>query len=126
MALRLGSTNVNIDRSTFGFITNPSGRATFEKTAKFAGGAFSIWDTVKGETEISRQVNDNRVFGGVWAYMVLVTWGPDEEGTYAIDLTVDPYPQATTGKVVITASFFCDVCARWPVPFSFSPANVLS
>jgi hypothetical protein len=54
--MRFQSTNYDADKTYFGFIVNPAGRQSFETTAKFAGGALSIWDTVKNETEVSRSV----------------------------------------------------------------------
>jgi hypothetical protein len=124
----LQATDHDADGSTFGFISSPAGRRTFETTPKFtAGAALSVWDTIKNETEISKQVSDNRVFAGVWGYLVIATWGAgSDDGDFAVDLTIDPFTQATGGQILITASMFCDVGIRWPALFSFTDANVVS
>jgi HK97 family phage major capsid protein len=53
--LRFASTNYDASSESFGFITNPTGRQAFEKTARFATAGTSIWDAVQNETEISKQ-----------------------------------------------------------------------
>jgi HK97 family phage major capsid protein len=109
-ALRLASSDHDADSSEY-FITNPIGRKTFETTQRFTGSALTIRDSVKNETEFSKQLNDNRVFAGLWNYLVIATWGAGTDD-FTVDLTIDPFSQATSGRVIITASMFCDVAVR--------------
>jgi hypothetical protein len=113
VALRLAATDHDVDRSNFGFIVSPHGRNTCESTARFANAGITIWDAVKGESEVPKQITDGRVFCGCWSYMAICTWGAGAEGEFAVDLVIDPYTQAVNGKVAITISMFCDVGIRW-------------
>jgi hypothetical protein len=122
--LRFASTNYDASTESFGFITSPAGRQAFEKTAKFAGGALSIWDTIKNETEISKQVNDSRIFAGIWNYLCVATWGAGTD-EFATDLIVDSVTSAYAGRVIITGSMYCDVACRWPALLSYTAANAV-
>ena len=122
--MRFQVTNFDADRSSFGLITSPVGRESFETIAKFTGGSISIWDAVEGETEISKQVNDNRIFAGLWSYAIVGTWGAGNE-EFSSDLIIDNITQAVSGRVVITGSMYADVAIRWPAVFCYSNANAV-
>jgi hypothetical protein len=46
-----------------------------------------IWDVIAGETQISLQVGDNRLFAGCWNYATICYWGVGENGS-AVDLII--------------------------------------
>jgi hypothetical protein len=116
-------TNADVDRSSFGWITSPQGRKYLETTPRFATAGVSLWDAMKMEAEISKEVTDGRLFAGCWSYLTLAFWGGDSAGP-ATDLTVDGFTRARQAEVVVTGSLFCDVAVRWPAVFGFSAANV--
>lgn len=70
-ALRLAATNQNADLSSFGYITNQTVRKSLATTSRFANAGTSIWDAIAGESEVSLEVNDSRIFAGCWAYATL-------------------------------------------------------
>jgi HK97 family phage major capsid protein len=53
------------------------------------------------------------IFYGNWADLVIGLWGPG-----AVDIRVDPYSQATSGKVRIVAHLLCDVGVLRPQSFA--------
>jgi HK97 family phage major capsid protein len=122
--MRFASTNYDASPEYFGFITSPTGRQTFEKTARFATVGTSIWDAISGETQISKQVTDGRIFSGIWNYLCIATWGAGTDD-FAADLIIDKVTQALSGTVVITGSMYCDVAVRWPALFSYTAANAV-
>ena len=70
--MRFVFTNYDADRDSFGWITNPRGRKYFESTARFAtGSSASLWDLMQREAEVSLEVNDDRIFAGLWSYLDL-------------------------------------------------------
>jgi hypothetical protein len=105
--LRFQSTNFDANRDTFGYIVAPAGRQVFEQTAKFAGGGVSIWDTVGTETQVTLEVADGRLFAGIWNYLVIGVWGPQNEEDFGVDLVVDPYSLAVNSEIVLTVSLYC-------------------
>jgi Phage capsid family len=124
--MRLLSTNLDIDRSSFSYITSPVGRKSFEATAKFASGAVTLWDAVGAETEISREVSDNRIFAGCFNYLTVALWSGTSEIDTAVDLTVDPFTLAHQAEVILTVSLFCDVGIHFPAAFTWTDANAVS
>ena len=120
---RYAVTNYDADRSSFSWITSPAGRKFLESTPRFATAGVSMWDPMRAEAEVSLEVTDGRLFGGLWSYLVIGFWAGDSAGP-ATDLTVDPYTKAKTGEVIVTGSIFCDVGLRWPSLFGFSPPNI--
>jgi hypothetical protein len=120
--LRFISTNYDASPESFGFITSPTGRQTFEKTARFATAGTSIWDAVQNETEISKKVNDGRIFAGIWSYLCIATWGAGTD-EFATDLIIDSVTSAYAGRVIITGSMYADCAVRWPALFSFTAAG---
>ena len=116
-------TNADVDRSSFGWITSPAGRKYLETTPRFATAGVSLWDPMRQEIEISKEVTDGRLFGGCWSYLTLGFWGGDSAGP-AVDLVVDPYSRSKMAEIIVTGSLFCDVAVRWPAVFGYSAANV--
>jgi hypothetical protein len=122
--LRYAATNYNADLSSFGRITNHKGRKYFESTPRFTNAAASMWDLMQREAEISLEVNDDRIFAGLWNYLLIGFWsGTDIDGP-AVDLTVDPFFRAEYGETIITGDIFVDVAVRWPQLFAFSQASI--
>jgi hypothetical protein len=121
-AARFAVTNYDADNSSFSWITSPSGRKFLESTARFATAGVSMWDPMKAEAEVSLEVNDKRLFGGLWSYLVIGFWAGDSAGP-ATDLVIDPYTLAKSGETIVTGSVFVDVGIRWPQLFGFSPPN---
>jgi hypothetical protein len=116
------STNFDVDRTSFGFIGSPNIRRALEETSRFSGGGTTNWDGIGDVTEISREVSDDRIFSGVWAYVAIAFWGPAGEDL-TIDIVIDPYSKAERGEIVLTGGFYCDVAVRFPQLFCFSQAN---
>jgi hypothetical protein len=63
------------------------------------------------EAEIALEVSDDRVFAGVWAYLVIGYWLDDGEGGLGTDPTIDPFSRASQGELLITGSVYVDTCA---------------
>jgi hypothetical protein len=122
--MRYLATNANADLSSFGWITNQKGRKYLESTPRFTNSAGSMFDFMQREAEVSLEVNDDRLFAGVWNYMVIGYWLADNEGGIAADLTFDPYSKAEKGELIITGSVWVDVSPRWPELFCYSQASV--
>jgi len=121
--MRYLTTNYDANRDSFGWITSPNGRRYFEKTQRFATGATSIWDSMVRESEISREVSDDRLFCGLWSYLTVGYWLGDSTGP-ATDIIVDQFSRAERGEVVITGSCFVDCAVRWPQLFGFTAATI--
>jgi hypothetical protein len=62
---------------------------------------------------VSKQVNDARVFAGIWNYLSIGTWGAGTD-EFASDLVIDAVTQAVSGRVIVTGSMFADCAVRWP------------
>jgi hypothetical protein len=120
--MRYLSTNTDVDRSSFGWITSPHGRKYLESTPRFTNAA-SLWDLMQKEAELSRVVNDDRIFAGLWTYLTVGYWLGDASGP-AADIVVDPFSKAEHREVIITGSGYVDVAVRWPALFSYSQANM--
>jgi hypothetical protein len=82
-----------------------------------------MWDLMHKEAEISREVNDDRIFAAVWAYLTVAYWIGDASGP-AAEILVDPYSRTELGEVIITGSAYVDVAVRWPQLFAYSQANI--
>jgi hypothetical protein len=121
--MRFTVTNYDANRDSFGWITSPNGRRYFEKTQRFATGATSIWDSMTREAEISLEVSDDRLFAGLWSYLVIGYWMGDSSGP-ATDIIVDQFTRAERGEVIITGSCFVDCAVRWPQLFAFSGPTI--
>jgi hypothetical protein len=72
--MRYLATNSNANRASFGWITNPKGRKYFESTPRFTNAAANVWDLLQKEAEISLEVSDDRVFAGLWNYLLVAYW----------------------------------------------------
>jgi hypothetical protein len=121
--MRFLTTNADIDRSSFGWITSPQGRKYFESTTRFTNAAASFWDLMQKESEISLEVNDNRIFAGLWNYLAIGFWLGDANGP-AADIVTDVYTRAELGEVVITGSAYVDLAVRWPQLFAYSQPSI--
>jgi Phage capsid family len=121
--MRYAPTNYDADLSTFGWISNQKGRKRFETTPRFTNAAGSCRDFMAREAEVSLEVGDDRVFSGVWAYMVIGYWLDDGEDGIGTDLTIDPFSRAQQGELLITGSVYVDTTPRWPELFSYSQAS---
>jgi hypothetical protein len=69
--------------------------------------------------------NGGRIFSGVWAYLTIAVWGGSSDEDFGVDVVVYPFSQAVSGKVVLTASLYCDCAVRWPALFSCTAANAV-
>ncbi|HXM28027.1 MAG TPA: phage major capsid protein [Chthoniobacterales bacterium] len=121
--MRFAVINYDANRDWFGWITSPNGRRYLEATARFAQGGTSLWDSMTREAELSLEVSDDRLFAGLWSYLVIGYWTGDSTGP-ATDLVIDQFSRAERGEVVITGSLFCDVAVRWPQLFGFTAATI--
>ncbi len=121
--MRFAVINYDANRDWFGWITSPNGRRYLEPTARFAQGGTSLWDSMTREAELSLEVSDDRLFAGLWSYLVIGYWTGDSTGP-ATDLVIDQFSRAERGEVVITGSLFCDVAVRWPQLFGFTAATI--
>jgi hypothetical protein len=74
-----------------------------------AGGASELiwWKLAKPIA--SNSVNSNAVFAGCWDSCVIATWG--------LEIIVNPFSQAHTGRVEIVDNLFCDLGLRYPKSF---------
>jgi Phage capsid family len=79
--MRYASTNYDADRTSFGWMTNPRGRKYFESTPRFTNAAASMWDLIQKEAEFSLEVADDRIFAGLWNYLVIAYWIGDAQGS---------------------------------------------
>ncbi|WP_422022935.1 phage major capsid protein [Roseibium sp.] len=110
----------NADMGSLGYIINPAMRGGFKTTEKASGTAQFIWEnggTVNGyRAGVTTQVLSNNAFFGNWADLLIGTWS-------GLDLTVDPYTNATSGTVRVVAMQDVDIAGRHPQSFchSFHP-----
>jgi hypothetical protein len=92
---------------------------------RFATGSpASLLDLMQREAEVSLEVSDDRIFAGLWNYLVIGYAGGTAREEPSVDLIVDPWSKAEYSEVVITGSLYCDVAVRRPQLFSYSQANV--
>ena len=122
--VRYMSTNYDASPESFGYIVAPGGRQTFETTFRASGSALTIFDAIRNEVEVSKQIGDGRVFAGIWNYLCVGTWGTGTE-EFASDIIIDAVTQAISGRVIVTGSMFCDCAIRWPALFSYTAANAV-
>jgi hypothetical protein len=117
--MRYLSTNYDADRTSFGWIVAPAGRRYLESNPRFTNAAASFWDVVGKESEVSLEVNDGRIFCGLWNYLTIGYRIGDASGP-AADIVTDVYTRAELGEVVITGSAYVDLAVRWPQLFAVS------
>ena len=117
-------TNYDANRDSFGWITDPRGRKYFEGTPRFTNAAARMWDLMEKEAEITLEVSDDRIFAGLWNYLIIAYWWFGDASGPAADIVVDPFSRAEYSEVIITGSAFVDVAVRWPQLFAYSQANI--
>lgn len=126
--LESAAANANSEPDTrAGYLINTKVRGAAKKTQKAANLPF-IWDggaqplnsyraavtnavSSTGTKGTSNGVCSSAFFSSDWSDMVLALFG-------GLDIVVDPFSQAGTGQVVITANQFIDVACRQPASFS--------
>ena len=83
-----------------------------------------MWDLMEKEAEITLEVSDDRIFAGLWNYLIIAYWWFGDASGPAADIVVDPFSRAEYSEVIITGSAFVDVAVRWPQLFAYSQANI--
>ena len=74
---------------------------------------------MKAEAEVSLEVSDDRLYCGLWSYMVIGVWSA------GVDIVADPYSRAELSEVIVTGALFCDCSARRPQVFSFTASSAV-
>jgi len=102
------------DVGALGYVISPAMRGGFKTTEKASGTARFVWEdggTVNGyNTGVSTQVAANNAFFGNWEDLLIAMWS-------GLDLTVDPYSQATNGTIRVIALQMMDIAGRHPQSF---------
>jgi HK97 family phage major capsid protein/HK97 family phage prohead protease len=107
----------NADVDSMAYIANAAFRGYAKTTLKFAGvPGGTIWEqgnTVNGyNTPITNQITTGDVFFGNYADLLIAMWG-------GLDVTVDPFTQATKGRIRIVNFQDFDFAARRAASFCF-------
>lgn len=118
------------------FMVTSKTRADLQQVEKSSGSGVFVWDAPKeagtdgsiGGTRafvsnnlpqtLGAGTNQHALIAGVWSDLIIGLWG-------AVDLLVDPYSNATSGSLRITAFQDLDVCIRHPERFvkaQYAPA----
>lgn len=118
------------------FMVTSKTRADLQQVEKSSGSGVFVWDapTVAGTDgsiggtsafvsnnlpqTLGAGTNQHALIAGVWSDLIIGLWG-------AVDLLVDPYSNATSGSLRITAFQDLDVCIRHPERFvkaQYAPA----
>jgi HK97 family phage major capsid protein/HK97 family phage prohead protease len=104
----------NADIGTMKYVMNAAGRGALKSAEKAANTGMYIWEpgnTVNGYgVEVSNQVAANDFWFGNWSELMIGMWS-------GLDVTVDPYTQATSGTVRIVTLQDVDVAVRHPESF---------
>jgi HK97 family phage major capsid protein len=106
--------NFSDDRSMY-FVTRRAHRGVLKSTPKVSGQPVFICENnqVNGyEMRTSNIVTAGDVFFGDWTQIIVPMWG-------ALDVIIDPYTQATSGLVRVTADQLLDVIVRYPQAFAY-------
>ena len=98
------------DAETMSYIVNATMRGYLKSNLKFsAAGSATLWEPgnqVNGyNAVVSNQLTDGDVFFGNWADLLIGMWS-------GLDVTVDPYTQATSGTVRVIALQDVDCAVR--------------
>lgn len=105
----------NADIGTLKYVVNATGRGALKTTEKASSTGMFMWEpgnTVNGYAcEVSNQVASGDFWFGNWAELMIGFWS-------GLDLTVDPYTQATSGTVRIVALQDVDVAVRHSESFA--------
>ncbi|KZL21126.1 Phage capsid family protein [Pseudovibrio axinellae] len=105
------------DIGALGYVLNAEMRGALKTTEKAAGTAQFIWErgnTVNGyNAGISNQVLNSNAFFGNWADLLIAIWT-------GVDLTIDPFTQATSSTVRVVAMQDVDFATRHPQSFCHS------
>jgi hypothetical protein len=72
------------------------------------GGTDPIWSELPNPIS-SNVVTGSEAFRGCWDSCIIATWG--------LEIIVNPYSQAHSGRVEIVGNLFCDVGLRHPKAF---------
>ncbi len=112
----------NADIGTMTYLFNPAQRGSLKTTEKSSTSAGQfVWEpgnTVNGyRTETSNQITAGDVFFGNFADLLLGFWS-------ALDLTVDPYSNSTSGTVRVVALQDVDIAVRNAVSFCYGDADI--
>jgi hypothetical protein len=92
----------------FGYIVSPIVRRELRRTMVSNGGTDPIWSELPNPIS-SNVVTGSEAFGGCWDSCIIATWG--------LEIIVNPYSQAHSGRVEIVGNLFCDVGLRHPKAF---------
>ncbi|MEQ9812006.1 MAG: phage major capsid protein [Azospirillaceae bacterium] len=106
----------NADTGSMWWCMPATTKALLKKTQKVSGEpAFLMDDSgrVNGYPHaLSNQISDYEAFFGVWSNLIVGMWG-------GFDLIVDPYSQAKSAKILVTAMQSIDVAVRYPESFVY-------
>ncbi len=98
----------DIGLANFGFVTNPTvKKALRDRPLWTSGSARSQWEALPN-AHSSNGIQGNHIFFGAWPMCVVGIWSD------SATITVNPYTQALSGQVDITADLFCNFCLRNP------------
>lgn len=130
VGLETATANANSEPdSRAGYLVNTKTRGWCKQTSKIGTGNFMpLWG--EGDTPLnsyraavtnnmvsngtkgtSAGITSSLIFGADWSDLILAMFG-------GLDIVVDPYSQAGTGQVIITANQFIDVALRQPASFA--------
>lgn len=104
----------NADIGAMAYLTNATMRGNLKTKDKGTDTGAYVYEpggTVNGyNAVVSNQVESGDVFFGVWSQLIMGMWS-------GLDLTVDPYGQATSGTVRVIALQDVDFAVRHPEAF---------
>jgi hypothetical protein len=115
-----------LDRDVFpdsyAMISSPNVEAALALDEAWASSGPSAWHSIQYPQFYSKEVFDDRIFSGVFNYLVVGLWNgtPERPG---LDLIIDPFSLAINSQVIITANLWCDCAVTWPEAFAFSQPN---
>ena len=114
----IGQGNVKLDPGSAQYITNVYGRGWAKTRQKFPGTptGMTLWEpgnTVNGyNVGITNQVSNGHWFLGNWKELFIAMWS-------GLDILVDPFTNAASGRVRIVALQDLDYLVRRPEAFCF-------
>jgi Phage capsid family len=114
----------DVSPDSYALISSPNNEAALSLDEAWAASGPSALHALRYPSFFSKEVFDDRIFTGVFAYLTIGLWG----GTTSqpgLDLIVDPFSMGLNSQVVVTASLWCDCGVTWPAAFAFSePAPI--
>jgi Phage capsid family len=93
----------DVSMAQYGEIASPLTARELKRTVCGSGSTDLVWRV------LTKPLSSNALFAGCWDSCTIASW--------ALEVIVNPFSQAHTGRVEIVGHLFCDVGLRYPKAF---------